>query len=187
MDIKLRLPQIPICQQHIDLIINYIKIALIMGSFPEIYLRPDLHTGHIAEASLDLLHTASQVTDRAIDDARVDFPNILNPKSLPPGMKGRWNQREKWVGRFLHMAKIIQDPWKVDLRLTEHLQRLCPLLEPTDILVFLRRAQKRINYFLTTDMPLENLGTLGLGTYAYVESRLLRKAMFDGVYLTKHY
>lgn len=174
------------------IVLKYYKL---IGSIPELYIARGLHTGHIWEASLDLLHTSSQITGRAIDDVETHFPNlqpgtmkgVLNSKSFPPGMRNRWSQREARMGRILHTAKVIQDPWKVDLGLIMHLQRIEMFQETIDILVFLRRAQKRIIYFLTTDMPLENLGTLGLGIYAYVESRLLRRAVFDGVYLTKPY
>lgn len=155
-----------------------------MASLTEIiHITPDLHTGHITEASLDLLHTTSQVNERAMDGVKETFSDLSSPKPLPPDIKDRWNKREAWVGRFLHTTRVIQDPWRVDLKLSEFLKR-DTFQEPIDIMLFFLRIQQRLNHLMKAD-TVDRLEILKFGAYAYVESRILRKALSEGVFLTQ--
>lgn len=155
-----------------------------MASLTEIiHITPDLHTGHITEASLDLLHTTSQVNGRAIDSVKETFSDLSSPRLLPSDIKDRWNKREAWVGRFLHTTRIIQDPWRVDLKLSEFLQR-DTFQEPIDIMLFFLRVQQRLNHLMKAN-TVDKLEILKFGAYAYIESRLLRRALTEGVFLTR--
>lgn len=155
-----------------------------MASLTEIiHITPDLHTGHITEASLDLLYTTSQVNRRAIDGVKETFSDLSSPRPLPPDIKDRWNKREAWVGRFLHTTRVIQDPWRVDLKLSEFLKRNT-FQEPIDIMLFFLRVQQRLDHLMEAN-TVDRLEILKLGAYAYVESRILRRALTEGVFLTQ--
>lgn len=164
-----------------------------MASLTEIiHITPDLHTGHITEAALDLTHTASQINERMVNFSKTHFSRITHPttinalmhaKALTPSTKTNWDQREARLGRLLRAAKIIQGPWKVDSNIDNALLRV-NFQEPIDILLFLFRAQGRLDKLMDKDF-FGKLDTLRFGAYAYVESRILRRAVFEGVYLTK--
>lgn len=165
-----------------------------MPSLTEIiHITPSLHTGHIQEASLDLLHTTSQVNGSIADRIKEKFPHLhpktagvlVNPRILGSGIPERWSHREAWVGRFLHDTRIIRDPWRVDLKLAEFLLN-AGFSESIDILRFFLHAQQRLNHLLE-EGTVVRLGILKFGALAYAESRILRRALFEGVYLVNKF
>lgn len=160
-----------------------------------LYLTEDLHTGFLNEASYELLETTLQVTKRLedlVEEVEMIAPEthsqgiingLITPTSLPDSVQQRWDRREVWVGRFLHTVKVISSPERADMKASSLLQQALPLEDVEAVENFLFATRERLNY-LRGRRAIRRLGSLKLGAYSYVESRVLRKALFEGVYLT---
>ena len=160
-----------------------------------IYITPDLHTGHIREASYELLDASLQIIrrlERTIEEYAYTDPGaitlgliqfIINPASLPGRVQMRWDKSEAWVQRFLCTTRVIRNPQHLD----ERLDILLPSLDPRDpdsAEGFLFGSRERIN-FLLSEKGIRLLDSLNYGSHAYIESLVLRKALTKGVFLTQ--
>ncbi len=160
-----------------------------------IYLTPNLHTGHIVEASYALLDISLQITKRMeilLEGLAMIDPDyisaeitqaVLKPTSLPDKIQKVWEHQEWWVSSFLLTARVIRDPKDLDLRLG----KLLPTLDPQDPDTaerFLFGSRERMD-FLLSNRGRTTLDTLNYGTHAFIESRVLRRALNEGVFLTQ--
>lgn len=160
-----------------------------------LYINPNLHTGHIIEAAEELLDLTLEITRR--EETLLDkSAKIIGPASvtaettlavfripLPGRTERKWSRKENWVGNFLYSAKIIHSPERLDRRLKESLSSLDPD-DPDTAERFLFGSRERIKYLLE-GLKKHRLDTLRYGAYAYIESRVLRMATTEGVFLTK--
>lgn len=163
----------------------------------KIYFSEDLHTGNLQEASRDLLEQNLKVTDKCIENLRELSPILssdivhsrvrqyVDPYYVTEDIVSKWNKKESWVTRMLAKTKIISYPEKTDMKLGEHLYSIDRFASVGDALEYFYSAETRLNYLISIKSP-EHLSSLKYGAYAFAESRVLRKAVFQGVFLTNH-
>jgi len=161
----------------------------------KIYFTEDFHTEHLQEASRDLIMKNFQVIDKCVENLQLLSPKLdsevvhtrvkqyIDPFYVPARIHSEWNKKENWVSRMLVKAKALSYPEHVDSKLGEHLQSIDQFFAVDAALGFFYTAESRLKALLTMKAP-HQLSFTGYGAYAYVESRILRKAIFNGVYLT---
>lgn len=166
-----------------------------MACSPEriLHLNEHLHTGHLRDASSELVKRMQDIVDfygdRVSRVARVvghhsagrAIKEALNPNSLKEKAERKWTDREKQVTAILLAIKVMQDPHLVDFKLSEISTPVSPFEDAYKALEFLNLTFDRLESLLS-DKP-RGLGTLGRTWNVYVESRLLKRAIFNGVYL----
>lgn len=169
-----------------------------MPRFPEnlLYLNEHLHTGHLRYASSELIKRIQDIVDFYMDKvAHVDpIPeNCLSPliirKALGPGnlrekTREGWITAEEYLAQLLINAGILKNPNLVDSRIDRDLRQLPEFHTTKGALVFLRSTFGRLHYLLSDSIQ-QRLDSLRFGGYTYIESRVLNRAIFTGVYLVK--
>lgn len=169
-----------------------------MAGSPEriLHLNEHLHTGHLRDASSELVKRMQDIVDFYMDRVSVVEPipeNCLPPliirKALSPGnlkrsTRGKWSTTEERLGDLLIDLRIFRNPNIVDYKIDRFLFRLPEFHTTKDALLFLRSTFGRLNYLLSDNIQ-QRLDSLRLGSYAYVESRVLNRAVFSGVYLVR--
>lgn len=169
-----------------------------MTGSPEalLYLNEHLHTGHLRHASSELVKRLQDVVDfymeRVVHIEPIPencLPPLIIRKALSPGnlkgsTKGKWSTTEECLRDLLIDLRIFKNPHIVDYKIDRTLSHLPEFHTTKEALLFLRATFGRLNYLLS-DTAQQRLDSLKLGGYAYVESRVLNKAVFSGVYLVK--
>lgn len=154
-------------------------------------------TGQLRDASCDLLFAACRVVDRCSELATgggvqplpvTKYGTIIGVVREQPNYTRalgkswrRWNQAEAWVGRMLYATKILDNPQLVDQTYHDSL-RLPPRAFGSGMTTGFFEATKERLRLLLSDAVQKELDSLRLGCYAYLESRVLRKTVFEGVY-----
>lgn len=169
-----------------------------MAKSPEtfLYLNEHLHTGRLRYASSELIKRLQDVVDFYMERvAHVEpipedcLPPLVIRKALSPGnlkgsTKGKWSTTEERLRDFLIDLRIFRNPNIVDYGIDRTLFHLPEFHTTGEALLFLRATFGRLSYLLSDNVR-QRLDSLRFGGYAYVESRVLNKAVFSGVYLVK--
>lgn len=163
---------------------------------PIIYINEGCHTGQLQDASQELAHRTLQIIGRCVENIglinRTTDPQVLPLKlrsatsdaALSSKTQRVWTNDEKWVARLAVMAGILSYPHRVDLRISEHLSPVSGFSTAAGAILFFSSEAERVRYLLSPQAR-QRLDSLKFSSFAYVESRVLRRAVFDGVYLTK--
>lgn len=159
-----------------------------------LYLKENLHTGHLQHVSSELTKWVLEVLDfykdRVSRVARIAghhsaghaIQEALHPDRLKERVKRRWIDREIQVSALLLAIKVMRDPHFVDLKLSEVSTPIPPFEDAYEALKFLDLAFCRSEDLLQDKF--QRLGTLKTTGSVYAESRLLKRAIFDKVYMT---
>lgn len=159
------------------------------------YLTPNLHTEHLQEASRDLLEQNLKVADSCVENLQLLSPELdsevvhtrvkqlVNPRYIPKRILAEWTEKENWVSRMMVSVKAMSYPERTDRKLGEHLHSIDQFTAVEAALGFFYTAEERLKKLLLMNAP-QQLSFLGYSAFAYTESRILRKAVFHGVYLT---
>lgn len=160
----------------------------------KLYLPRDLDTGRLRYASSELLKRNLDVADfymymvsriTAIVGNRPAEKAIvaaLKPNNLKERPKNKWFETESKVAALLIHIGAMRNPELTDTKIAES-SRPVPLFGTApEALQFLKLAFSRLSSLLSPE-EVQRLGSLKQMGTAYAESRILRKAVFDGVYL----
>lgn len=161
----------------------------------KIYLTNDFHREHLQEASRDLLEQNLVVIDRCRENLEMLSPKLsadivqtrvrqlVDPYYVSKKVIANWNKREGWVSRMLVKAKAMSYPEHTDSKLGEQLHSINTFTATSAALGFFDTTEARLKTLLRMQAP-QQLSFLGYGSFAFVESRILRKAVYNGVFLT---
>lgn len=165
-----------------------------------LYITDNLHTGNIRHASSELdkrtLDIAHECTYRvgqvaAMGEAKgLVYPLRLrlavSQGQLSLAERSKWERAEMNLFGVMKSAHVLESPSKVQMKLSEFLTESPQFYNATDALLFFEFARDRIANLLDTNKQ-KKLDSLKVASYSYVESLLLRRAIFEGVYLTKSF
>lgn len=161
----------------------------------KIYLTKELHTEHLQEASRDLIMQNLKVTGKCVENLQLISPllspeivhdrviQMMNPHYITKKIVSKWTEDENWVSRMMVQARAMVYPEHADIKLSEHLYSIDRFTTMEAALGFLHTVEARLKHLLSMKAP-QQLSFLGYGAFAYVESRVLRKAVFNRVFLT---
>ncbi|HBL51749.1 MAG: hypothetical protein A3D24_00715 [Candidatus Blackburnbacteria bacterium RIFCSPHIGHO2_02_FULL_39_13] len=160
-----------------------------LGS-PEVYLSPDLHTGHARTVGFELAKRNLDILDfylyRIEKITRVSPANKHNPIFIRENLsqvdlslrtRDQWESAEEKTLNILRKVGVETTPEKTDGNLEMTLEQTPPFLCTEDAKAFLSAAMNRINYLLSQECK-DRLDTVRHAAYFYVESRLLNMAVF---------
>lgn len=160
----------------------------------KLYLTGDLDTGHLRHASSELLKWNLDVVDfymymvsrivaivgnRPAEKALVV---ALNPNNLKEKAKNKWFGTESKVAALLLYIGAMRNPGLTDTKIAEASRPIPPFNTAPEALQFLKLAFSRL-YSLLSPEEVQRLGSLRRTGVAYAESRILRRAIFNSVYL----
>lgn len=167
-----------------------------------VYITDNLHTGNIRHASSELdkrtADIAHECTYRIGQVATIEggvakgllFPLRLrlavSQGQLSLAERAKWEEAEMNLFGVLRTAHVLQSVSKVQMKLSEFLTQSPQFYNATDMLSFFEFARDRITNLLDPNTQ-KKLDSLRIASYSYVESLLLRRAIFEGVYLTKSF
>lgn len=160
-----------------------------------IYINENCHTGQLRDASHELLVKVSRVVGTCKDSLYEIDPSLesqaiplkikkaLSHLHLSSKIKSSWKKDENWVVKLMVLAGAMSYPHRTNARIHEMLQ---PVKFPstfTEAAAFLADNQFRLDGLLSDGR--RRLDSLRWAAYAYTESTVLRRAIFDGVCLTQ--
>ncbi|MBI2599322.1 hypothetical protein HYW43_00170 [Candidatus Daviesbacteria bacterium] len=160
-----------------------------------VYINETCHTGQLRDASHELLEGVSQIVDTCKNNLHEIDPSLgpqsislkiraaLSSLHLSPKAKESWNKKENSLVKLMVLAGVMSYPQKTNARLHEVLQPVPFPRTFTDASAFLSDNQFRI-HGLQSDGQ-RRLDSLRWAAYAYTESAVLRKALYDGICLTQ--
>lgn len=162
-----------------------------------LYINEQLHTGHIQDATLELLHDSISVATSGLEQSQ-SIANatgkkgsgyvlslFLGPEILSWYLRKNWRKKENYVLRCLDAAKLFRgNPVRqVDSIFS---QKEAPQTRgPIDmgrIVEFWRRSKVLAEELFEAE-SLMKLTTLGWSMHAFVGSRRMRGALYEKVYL----
>lgn len=160
----------------------------------KLYLPRDLDTGRLRYASSELLKRNLDVVDfymymvsriTAIVGSRPAEKAIavaLNPNNLKEKPKNKWLETESKVAALLIHIGAMRNPGLTDTKIAESSRPIPSFDTAQDALQFLKLAFSRLSSLLSPE-EVQRLDSLRQMGTAYAESRILNRAIFDGVYL----
>lgn len=100
--------------------------------------------------------------------------------------RAKWEEAEMDLFKVLKAVHVLRSSEKVEMKLSEFLTQSPQFYNATDALLFFEFARDRIANLLDANTQ-KKLDSLRIASYSYIESLLLRRAIFEGVYLTKSF
>lgn len=156
-----------------------------------IYINENCHTGQLRDASHELLEKIAGIVSHCQDSLQSIDPSLnpnpqkirtaLSPVSLSTRLQDVWQKDEVWVVKLLVLAGAMSYPHRANAKIHEMLQPIPFPQTFTDAAAFLDENQFRVKGLLSEGV--NRLDSLRWAAFAYTESRVLRKAIFDGVCL----
>ncbi len=161
-----------------------------------VYVNESFHTGLVKEATLELIDRQQKVLDVCIDKitmlkvvlgseaASSIVRGVINGGVIPTRIRRKWLRGEMWVGRFLTEAKVnpeLSNPLPNDSE-AEKIPNQQGLSTAEE---FLKLSQDALD-FLLKNQPPHRFDSLTWSSYAYTESRLLRRALYQGVIIQRN-
>lgn len=164
-----------------------------------VFVTPRIHTGEIRSETFELLlktRSAAGTSYAKVSEFENRFGGmvrihpavlrrIVNPNSLTYDLRRDWRRREIRVSGFLRDTRLLERPTQ-DITNTLNQgfnQDLPPFPRAEDALGFWAFAKTQ------TDSMLQavdgNCNSLRMLLNAYVESRIVRAAIYEGVYLSR--
>ncbi len=167
-----------------------------MAANPEakLYLPGNLDTGHLRYASSELIkrnldvvdfymHMVSRITaivgNRPAEKA---IAAALKPNNLKGKTKNKWFETESKVAALLIHIGAMRNPELTDIKIIEASRLVTSFDTAPNALQFLKLAFSRL-FSLLSPEEIQRLGSLKRAGTAYAESRILRRTVFDSVYL----
>lgn len=157
-----------------------------------VYVNNSFHTGLVREATYELLEGGLRVVDICVDTVgqlkeilgvREVSPAVLNrlltPTNMPVTARKKWRVSEKWVGRFLTDAKLNPEVG-VPVLPKKDLAEPIPLTETIRLADYFFQSRRDQMKILFNDKGFSNLNSLIWARQAYLESRMLRRAIYEG-------
>lgn len=160
-----------------------------------IYINPEINTGHIKEASFDLLHDSQRVAEKVIDSIDVIPPDdneiidmynvskVVSLHTLDPRLRRKWANSEIWVSRLLHMSKLINFETK---------GFSSPDYKPNSVAIPAKSVRSEVQEYwedrfkavasLITIMSNPPFDTRSTATSTFYQSRLMRRALAKHIY-----
>jgi hypothetical protein len=161
-----------------------------------VYFGQEYHTGHLREAAAELLDQNLTIVE-ACKELVIQVNPALAPLTTPTLLrlalspqhgsettKGRWQKKEAWVTRLLVEAHVIRYPHIAHMKLAEYMDGIRLLPSVDEAQGFLALRSRRLRYFLS-DGGQQHYDALRLATHAFAENYILRRAIYDGVYLMR--
>lgn len=160
----------------------------------KLYLPRDLDTGHLRYASSELLKWNLDVVDfymymvsRIVAivgnrPAERAIAVALKPNNLREKPKDKWFETESKVAALLIHIGAMRNPELTDTKIIESSLPVPSFDTASGALQFLKRTFSRLSSLFSPE-EVQRLGSLRQMGTAYAESRILRKAVFDRVYL----
>lgn len=165
---------------------------------PEIYLKENFHTGQLRHASIELTKYNLDIADFYSDQIRKIepipencLPGLIIREALSPGhlkqtLRIRWEETEVKLMEFLRNLKFIQNPDATDKNIQKWFHHE-PIFQTTrEAKSFMEIMQRRLNLLLS-EKTQKRLDAIKHAGYAYMESRVLKLAIFNGIYLARPY
>lgn len=161
----------------------------------KLYLTGDLDTSHLRYASSELVKRGLDVVDfymymvsriAAIvgnHPAEKAVAVALKPENLKERPRNKWFETESKVAALLIHIGAIRNPELTDTKIAESSRPIPSFATAQDALQFLKLAFSRLSCLLSPE-EVQRLGSLKRTGVAYTESRILRQAIFSGIYLT---
>lgn len=160
-----------------------------------IYLGNNLNTKQLRSASYELNNWCLDVVDycsfrvKQVDPRKPDMiPLALRiatgSGNLPTKTRDRWQTAEERLFYLLRSVTKTSSPAKVALKLSELLQPIPPFRNYQEAFLFFDNTENRVLFLLSPEGQ-ARLDSLKIVAASYIESLVLRRAVFEGVYLTK--
>lgn len=161
-----------------------------------VYINSDQHTGHIKDAARELTDRCGEVVERCLLGINQVDPIYVVPHipfrlkiavrlpELRQSEKEKWLKSEDVVGSILRQIGINYKPLTIMLKLAEHLDQVPQLLTYQDARGYFGYTKRRLLH-LDDQETQRKLGTIRHAAYSLVESVVLKRAVFEGVYLTQ--
>lgn len=162
-----------------------------------LYLNENCHTGHFREASYELNNRTRDIADKCLSHIGqinpVDNPKYLflkmrmatGPGSFRLNELSKWKDTEEELAKLLRIAHLCRNPQHIWILLSEHLPHVDILDNFPDARGYFSLSTERIGYLLS-EKAKNRLGSLKLASYSYTESLILRKAVYQGIYLLQN-
>ena len=168
------------------------------NTMPEqvVYFGKEYHTGHLREAAAELLDQDLIIVEACKDRVAQVNPALapfttptllrlaLSPQHVSENTKRLWMKKESWVTRLLVEAHVIRYPHIARMKLGEYMDGITLLPSVDEAQGFLALRSRRLQYFLSGGGQ-QQFDSLRLATHAFSENYILRRAMYDGVYLMR--
>lgn len=160
----------------------------------KLYLTGDLDTGRLQYASSELLKWKLDVVDFYMNmvsrivaivgsrPAERAIAVALNPENLKERPRNKWFETEFKVAALLIHIGAMRNPGLTDTKIIESSRPVPSFDTAPEALQFLKRTFSRLSSLLSPE-EVQRLGSLRQMGAAYAESRILNRAIFDGVYL----
>ena len=160
------------------------------------YINPDQHTGHIKDAARELTDRCGDIVERCllgIDqvDPTYAVPHIplrlkiaVRLPELRQSERDGWLRSEDVVGLILRQVGIHYKPFTTKLNLAERLDQVPQLITYQDAWGYFGYTKRRLLHLADQETQ-RQLGTVKHAAYSLVESVILKRAVFEGVYLTQ--
>jgi hypothetical protein len=161
-----------------------------------LFFGKEYHTGHLREAATELLDQDLKIVSAfapkidQVNPAIAPFSTptllrlVISPQQVSEKTHQQWRKRESWVTRLLVETHIIRYPHIAHMKLVEYMDSSNVLSSVEEAQGFLALRSRRLQYFLS-DRGQNQTDALRLATHAFTENYILRRAMYDGVYLMR--
>ncbi|RJP47744.1 MAG: hypothetical protein C4584_00070 [Armatimonadetes bacterium] len=109
-----------------------------------------------------------------------------SPGQISLSTRDKWDGAEGDLFKLLKAAHVLRSSHQLRIKLSEFLVESPQFNSVTEALLFFEFARDRITHLLDASIE-KRLDCLRLASYSYIESSILRRAIFEGVYLTKQF
>lgn len=160
----------------------------------QLYIGKELTTRQVRTTASELLKWNMDITqshaDRVSNILKIlgkrtpehPIQRLLDPANVKASTQAKWDIREMQTAGLLVQAGVIKDLSSIDGKISDFSLPLANPNNPTDIFQFLRVLFARCEYLLSKGCQ-QKMDCLSFAGWSFVGSRLLRKAMFDEIYL----
>lgn len=161
-----------------------------------VYITDYCHTGHLKEAANELNSRSREVGEYCVYrlgqvDPRekpeyipLSLRLAVSPGDLPKKDREEWQKAERELMMLMKAAHIMRSLVRTEMRLGEMLQEVPPFLTYHDAFLFFKSANWRLDYLLSPQIC-QRLDTARFASYSFIESWALKRAIFEGKYLTQ--
>lgn len=157
----------------------------------QIYVNPNIHTGHIGQAGCELADQNLRVIADLIDRASAANPalspleqpilarSLIGYFALSDRRKSDWEKAKRWFNKLLWEADFLSNPQKMDLKLSEYLDSSRQLNKVNEVTGYLNLAHSRVSSLIMGKSRYQ-LGSRAWSTLVYAEDYALRRAVREG-------
>jgi len=161
-----------------------------------VFITDHCHTGHLKAASYELNNRSRDIAEQCVyrigqvDPVKSPKHISLNLRlavsrgSLPEKDKEKWQGAEKELVKLMKTAHIMKSLIRAEMRLGEMLQEVPQFLSFQEAFLYFKSTSWRLDYLLSSQAR-QRLDSARLVSYSFLESWVLRRAIFEGIYFTQ--